>query len=143
MKKLLIALATVVAAQPVFAQNITASGTQGYSCTVVGATNIPLISAGNNALSGSAQGSIEQNANTTYTLSNASVTGPDENKGALVVIDSNALTISATETNGNTANVVGPVSQTVSIDITVDSGDGVLDPGTYTVEADLSCAATP
>lgn len=143
MKKLLLPLAAVMAAQPVFAQNISASGTQGYSCTVVGNNSISLVSTGQNQLTATGAGSIYQNGATDYTLSAVTATGPDANKQATVSAAGSTLSVSATTAGGATQQITGELSENVTYTVTVSSSDGILSAGNYSASADLTCTAAP
>lgn len=142
MKRLAGLLAVLIAA-PVSAAQISASGTQPYSCTVVGASSIPLTSIGQNALVGSAFGSIYQNSDTVYNLSAVTVTGPDVNRSATIEVTSNSLDTASTESFGTSTTINGELSQTTTYQVTISSTDGILTAGTYTASADLTCSAAP
>ena len=142
MKRLLV-LAALLLAGPAMAETVGGSGTQPYSCTVVGNPSISLVSTGQNSLTATGGGSITQNADTTYTLTAVTATGPDVNRQSTISVASNSLNTSATESAGTTSLVSGEVSEATTYTITISSSDGVLTAGDYTASADLTCAATP
>ena len=143
MKKIL--LAALFAALPlsVSAAEVSGSGDQPYACTVISNSSITLVSTGNNELTATGSGSFAQNGNTTYTMSAATTTGPDVNLQDVTTVTGGSVSLSVTESAGDSQAITGELDQTVTYRITLSSSDGTLEAGSYTSSSDLTCAATP
>lgn len=143
MKKLIPLLSALLLGAPAAASTVSGSGTQPYACTVVGNSSINLVSTGQNQLTANGSGSVYQNGATDYTLGSVTTTGPDANSQTTVTAIGGTLNMSATESAGDTQQISGELSETVTYTISISSSDSVLAAGNYTATTSLTCTAAP
>ena len=141
MKALPLVGALLLSATPALADNVGGSGTQPYTCSVVGNSSLNLVSTGNNQLTATGSGSVSQNGDTDYALSSVTVTGPDANLQATTTAIGTTLNLSATDSVGDSQSVTGELIDTVNYTVTLSSSDGTLTAGSYTSAAELTCTA--
>lgn len=143
MLKILFATALLLLPSASIAATISGSGTQPYSCTVVGSSSISLLSTGQNQLTATGSGSIYQNGNTDYTLTAVTASGPDSNIDAIVDANGGTLSTRASTAGGATQRIAGELAENVTYTVSVFSSDGILTAGNYTASAELTCTAAP
>ena len=141
MKHLLILGLTLLAPGAAMAATVGGSGTQPYTCTVVGDSSIALVSTGQNQLTATGSGSIYQNGDTNYTITNVTATGPDANIASTITAVGGNLNLSATLSTGASQIISGELSENVTYTVTISSTDSILSAGSYTSQASLTCAA--
>ncbi len=143
MKRLLLIATLALMPSASIAATVAGSGTQPYACTVIGNSSINLVSTGNNQLTATGSGSLAQNGDTTYTMTAATTTGPDANLQDVTTVTGGSVSLSVTESAGDSQAITGELDQTVTYQITLSSSDGTLEAGSYTSSSELTCAATP
>ena len=141
MKRLLILALTLLAPGAAMAATVGGSGTQPYSCTVVGDSSIALVSTGQNQLTATGSGTISQNGDTNYTITSVTTTGPDANIASTITAIGGTLNLSATRTTGASQVISGELSENVTYTVTISSTDNILSAGSYTSQTSLTCAA--
>ena len=149
MKRLLAAAASASllfpsAALAVDSGTVTGTGTVGYVCdmTLPGTTN--LTASGADSLAGLDTIGLQQNGNTTYTLSGLTLSGPNGSDllGTIQVAreDGTAIVTNSSTTTPATGDVTGTVSENGRLSMTIQelTLEGMLI-GNYSVSATLSC----
>ena len=148
MKRALVAALTAAllpsAALAVDTGTVTGTGTVTYLCdmTLPGTTN--LAAAGADSLTGLNTIGLQQNGDTTYTLSGLTLNGPNGTDllGTIQVAreEGTAIVTNSSTTTPATGNVAGSVSENGRLSMTIQElTQPTMQAGNYSVSATLSC----
>lgn len=133
------------AALAVDSGTVTGTGTVGYVCdmTLPGTTN--LSAAGADSIAGLASIGLQQNGDTTYTLSALTVNGPADSDllGTIQVAREEGTTVvtNSSTSTAATGDVTGNVSESGRLSMTIQELTAAsMLVGSYSVSATVSCA---